>query len=234
MKTLNQIGKIMTGNKFIPVMAMLMIAFASCKKDNTEMVLEGEASVMIINAASGSEAQDFYLEGTKVNSEAIVYQESTGYITTPVGYSRKAEFKNSGSEEANFTGYLDILPGGHYTFFYTSNMDGTDESSAVFTDQASASSTKAKVRFVNLASGLATANLLISSGSNIATGVVFGTASAFNEVDPGTISLQTAMVGGGAFTADLGEFTLQAGKIYTIYTSGHITGTVSAGMVIHN
>ncbi len=220
---------------FFVALTALTVFLASCSKSDDDDVLTGEAKVMIVNSASGSAAQDFYLENVKVNTEAVAYSQSTAYISTPAGYSRKAEFRDGGSATANFTGYLDILPNKSYTFFYTTGADGTGKSSAVFTDEiTSSSTTKARVRFVNLAAGLTTANFLIADGATVASNVAFGAASAYSDVDPGAINLQTALATGGGASLNLGSFTLQAGKVYTLYTSGSLTSTVTASLITHN
>lgn len=220
---------------FFIALTALTVLVASCSKSDDDEVLTGEAKVMIVNSAPGAAAQDFYLENTKVNTEAVAYTQSTAYISTPAGYSRKAEFRDGGSATVNFTGYLDILPNKNYTFFYTNKADGSGTSSAVFTDEiTSSSTTKARVRFINLASGFSLANLLIADGSAIASNVAFGAASSYSDIDPGAVNLQIALAAGGTTSLNLGSLTLQAGKIYTIYTSGSLTGTVTASLITHN
>lgn len=234
MKTVSKEKKIRFGKILLTMVGVVMLS-SSCSKDDDGLTLEGNAKVMIVNSASGSSAQDFYLDNNKVNSEAVAYNQSTAYISTSSGNARKAEFRNSGSASANFTGNVDLSPNENYTFFYTRTADGTGKSSVVFKDEQSySSSTKAKVRFVNLAGGLASANLLVTGGATFASNVAYGTASAFNEVNPGTFALQTSLSGGGTTSANLGSFTLQPGKLYTIYTSGSLTSSVSAKLITHN
>lgn len=233
MKKLNHIRKPRLNKVLLGVLAILMVS-GSCKKDNNDVILEGDAKVMVVHAAEGSPDQDFYLDNTKVNVEAIAYNESTAYIATPAGYGRKAEFKNSGSETVNFTGNVDLLPERSYTFFYTTRADGTENSSAVFADETVSSASKAKVRFVNLAGGFTNADLLIAGGSSLVSNISFATASNFIELDPGTIAFQTVLSSGTGGSFDIGTFTLAAGKIYTIYTSGSLTSTVSAHLITHN
>lgn len=238
MKTSNQVGNY----KFQGILGMLLgltMVFSSCSKGDNEIMVEGEAKVMIVNSAAGSQPQDFYLNGAKVTSSAVAYSQSTSYITTSAGKERKAEFKNAGSASANSTSSADLSAGENYTFFYTSNVNGSGNSSLFLKDETTSSSSgKAKVRFVNLAGGLASANLIVSGGATWASNIAFGTASGFSEVNPGTFTLQTALSSSTATTANLGSFTLQAGKIYTIYTSGLLTGSastaVTAKMLIHN
>jgi len=238
MKTYFQTNKYQIPGLFAGLVAATLM-FSSCSKDDNELIIHGEAKVMIVNAASGSVAQDFYLDNTKVNSEAVAYSQSSSYISTGAGYGRKAEFKNTGSTNANFNGYVDLNPNENYTFFYTGKADGSGNSSAVFKDDKTApSGNKAKLRFVNFAEGLASANLLVKGGLVFATNIAFGTSSGFSEVDPGTFALQTVLTTNASTSADLGSFTLQAGKIYTIYTSGSLAGSaqtaISAKMLVHN
>lgn len=233
MKKVNQIREPRLNKVLLGLLAIFMVV-VSCNKNDDDVILEGEAKVMVVHAASGSPDQDFYLDDTKVNAEAIAYNESTAYIATPAGYGRKAEFKNSGSETVSFTGYVDLLPERNYTFFYTTRADGTENSSAVFADETVSSASKAKVRFVNLAGGFTNADLLIAGGSSLVSNIGFATASDFIELDPGTIAFQTVLSSGTGGSFDIGTYTLAAGKIYTIYTSGSLTGTVSAHLITHN
>lgn len=218
---------------------VLTTLISACSKNDSNFVIEGEARVMVVNAASGSEPQDFFIEDSKVNPEPLAYSQSTAYVTTSAGDSRKAEFKNSANATTNFTGYVNLAPNENYTFFYTVMADGTGNSSSVFQDdKASPSSGKAKIRFVNLAQGLPSANLLVIGGVSFGSNVAFGNSSGFSEVDPGTFNLQTVLASSTSTFVDLGSFTLEAGKIYTIYTSGSLTGSaqtaISAKMITHN
>ncbi len=233
MKKLNSIREPRLNKVLLCLLAVVTI-LGSCKKDDNDVILEGEAKVMLVNASESSAPQDFYLDGTKRNPDPVVYNEATAYITTDAGYERKAEFKDAGSASANFTGYIDLLPEKSYTIFYTTLADGTGSSSAAFEDITATSTTKAKVRFVNLAGGFASANILVSGGSVLASNIDFGKATTnYVELDPGTIALQTA-ISGTAQPLNIGTFTVAAGKIYTIYTSGSLTSTVSAHMITHN
>lgn len=232
-------------NPKIFVLFATLLAFgvliSSCKKTDNNAVIKGEAQVMIVNSASGSTPQDFYLDNAKVNSQAVAYSQNSGYITTQPGDNRKAEFRTSGSATANWTSNVDLDAGEKYTFFFTgsSNASSGSYSGLMLEDDDDApSSGKARVRFVNLAQGYTTANLLITGGSTWATNTAFGTSSAFMEVTPGTYSLQTNLASNTTAAVNLGNFTLQAGKIYTIYTRGLLGGSASAAvagtLIVHN
>jgi hypothetical protein len=233
MTTLNLKAKGRSG-MFCFALVFLTLFFTSCSKIGNDDALVGEAKVIIVNAVVGSAAQDFYLENVKINTSAVAYGQTTTYMTALAGYSSKAEFRDGGSVTANFTGYLDILPNRSYTFFYITREDGAGVSSAAFSDETTnPSATKARVRFVNLASGLTAADLLIAGSATIASNVAYGSSSIYSEVDPGTLNLQTSLAGGTG-SLDLGDFTLEGGKIYTIYTSGSLTTAVTASLITHN
>lgn len=223
---------------FVLLAALLafVVLISSCKKNDP---VEGQAEIMIVNSASGSTAQDFYLDDAKVNSQAVAYSQNSGYITTQSGDNRKAEFKNSGTTTVTWTSTVDIDAGEKYTFFFTNSASSTSNGGLILKDDSSAPpSGKARVRFVNLAQGYTTANLLIIGGATWAANTTFGTASSYMNVDPGTYSLQTNLASNATTAVSLGNFTLQAGKIYTIYTRGVLNGSAStavgASLIVHN
>ncbi|HEY0670180.1 MAG TPA: DUF4397 domain-containing protein [Sphingobacteriaceae bacterium] len=215
-----------------------VVLISSCNDDDP---IEGQAEVMIVNSASGSAAQDFYLDDTKVNAQAVAYSQNSGYISTQSGDNRKAEFKNTGTTTVNWSSNVDIDAGEKYTFFFTnsSSASSTTNSGLMLEDDTTPPpSGKARVRFVNLAQGYTAANLLVIGGATWATNTTFGTASGFMNIDPGTYSLQTNLASNLTGTVSLGNFTLQAGKIYTIYTRGVLNGSAStavgASLIVHN
>lgn len=211
------------------------VIFSACNKnDDEELILEGEVKVKVVNAAPNSAPQDFYLNDTKVTSNAVAYNQATGYMTSNAGYGVKAEFKSENSATVNFTGRLDLLPNENYTFFYTTQADGSGAASAAFRDDQNPSQSRAKVRFVNLAIGLPGANFLVNGGASLASNVPFGSSSTYFEIDPGTLNLQTSLAGSSSAAIPVGQFALQAGKIYTIYTSGSLTTLVEAHLITHN
>jgi hypothetical protein len=109
----------------------LALVVSSCSKDSdTEASVN--ANVMIVNSLQGSAPQDFYLNSAKVNSQAVAYAQSSGYISTSTGSNKVAEFKNSGSTTVNSTSSANLEAGKYYTFYYTGS--GSSSSTAATED----------------------------------------------------------------------------------------------------
>lgn len=212
-------------------MAIALIALtglSSCTKDNTE--LDAEAFVRVVNAAEGSQAQDFYLDSTKLTSSAVAYTQNSGYITTTNG-NKLGRFKTSGTATVNSSATVNIKGGKYYTIYYT----GGTSSSASYTttdEQVAASANKAKVRFVHLSSAAANkVDLAIQGGAKIISNLAYKSASAYQEVDANTnFQLFTAGSTTGAIT--IPALSLQAGKVYTVYISGSTAVTITYHVLV--
>ncbi|MXV13695.1 DUF4397 domain-containing protein [Hufsiella ginkgonis] len=229
MKT-NILPKTKQGFIFI-IAATIFASFApSCTDDGED--LSASANLMIVNSAEGSAAQDFYVDDTKVNSQAVAYTQSSGYFTVSSG-SRKAEFKSTGTTTVNSSSTLNLQGGKYYTVFYT----GGSASAAAYTtedDRTPPSSGKAKVRFVHLSSAAAASiDLAIQNGAKIVSGLAYKTASAYSEIDPAA-NFQLFAAGSANAALTLSSLGLQAGRIYTVYISGSTSVTITYKVVANN
>lgn len=209
-----------------------LAALSSCKKDNDDQI-NGQASIMVTNAAEGSAAQDLMLDNATVSGSTVAYAHSSNYLNVKSG-NHQAKFVNSGSATANATFNLSLQSGQHYSIYYTGDASTSSSSYFVTQDDLSApASGKAKVRFVHLSSAAAsTIDLGIATGNKIITGLAYRTASAYYNVDANTTFLLYAA---GSVTASLNmATTMQSGKIYTIYVSGNTTATLTYHVVAEN
>lgn len=92
---------------------------------------------------------------------------------------------------------------------------------------------KARIRFINLSSALATSVDFGATGvAKLVSSLAYKSASVYYDVDPATaFSLYAA----GSSTAIISlPPTIEAGHIYTIYVSGATTGTVTSHLVTEN
>ncbi|NRF40984.1 DUF4397 domain-containing protein [Pedobacter foliorum] len=197
----------------------------------------GDAYVKAVNTVKGSNSQEFYLNGTKRNAAAIPYGEATPYITVSSGSSQFA-FADAGtvSGTANAATQLVGVPIGVYaTTFYikVKNQTTLEESlmATIINDDMKPSlvAGKAKVRFIHLNYLLNNSISVMSGTSSLLTGIPFGSASSYIDVDPGTkftfkaTDVTTSPEIGGNFLAN---------KNYTIWVDGasatELTGHIIA------
>jgi hypothetical protein len=210
---------------FIILLTLAAMLPSCSKNDNNDL----NANVMIVNSFEGSAAQDFYLNSAKVNTQAVAYAQSSSYISTASG-DKVAEFKNTGSAQANATSNTTLEGGKYYTFYYTGS--GSSSQTAKTEDDMSAPpSGKCKVRYINLnANG--SSNIDFSfNGTKLGSNLAYKSASSFTVMDPGTLTFKILTAGTTNLVFDM-PVTLQAGKIYTLWASG--STVLTSHLIAHN
>jgi hypothetical protein len=201
------------------VVALLFaIGLSSCKKDTNGTTL---SYLNVINAAETSAPQDFYLDNTKVNTAALAYTQSTGYVT--VSGAHNAQFRTSATGTVNVAFTASFAPGTTYTLFYNDDQTfaGSDNDRITPTLPG-----KARVRFINLSTAVnSNVDIGVTGGSTLASALAYKTFSIYYDVDPASIYTLKA-TGSGTILLNL-PATIQSGGIYTIYISGATAATVS-------
>src|ERR1700761_934685 len=130
------------------VLAILLSATAlfitSCSK-----VKASTAYIMIVNGSQSSPAQDFYIDGGKLNTTALAYGKSTGYLNLVANTNHQASFYNSVADTADATTTIAPTPGDHYSAYF-----GDNNTINIYpNDLTSPQGGNARVRFINLSSG---------------------------------------------------------------------------------
>ena len=207
------------------IIALLSISFTSCKKSTPEPT---QASALnAINAAATSSPQDFYVDNTKVNTSAMAYTQSTGYVIISGGH--QFTFETSSTSNVNNSFFATLISGQYYSLYYT------DDGNVVATldDKTAPQAGKARVRFINMSSYVnSNVDFLIAGGGTLVSGLAYKTPSIYNDVaTTSTFTLNSA----GTTTVLLNiPATLTAGKIYTIYIAGTTQATLSYNLVTEN
>ncbi|MGV3706203.1 MAG: DUF4397 domain-containing protein [Arcticibacter sp.] len=214
--------------------AGVTLGLSSCSDDDG--ITAGESvNVKIVNAAESSPAQDVYIEGTKINSSAVAYLETTNYITTPnSGKDRKIEFRtSSGSSDVYETEKADLRSNKNYTLFLTGT--GSSADIEVTEDNLSApASGKAKVRFVHISSGSSEKVDIYNGTTKVLAGAERGDVTNFVEVDGGLKAIGVTTAGNTDVNSikSLTVQNLEAGKIYSVIIYG--STNVSTRVIAHN
>ena len=203
--------------------ALLSAVFSSCKKSNDTPALV--ASVSVTNVSSVP--QDVYFDNQRANSSALFYTQTIGYLNVtgdPTVY-----FKTSGTADVNGSASTNFIAGKFYNVFYTE-----DKNVLIYeNDRTSPSYGKARIRFVNLSTGVgSSADFGISGGAKIVSGLTYKTISAYQEVDP--TKAYSLYTGGSASVLLNIPITLTAGGIYTLYVSGTTNATVGFKLIAEN
>ncbi|MHA4894768.1 DUF4397 domain-containing protein [Pedobacter sp. PWIIR3] len=207
----------------------LLILVSGCvKKDETPV---GEAHLRFVNAVSGSASQDVYVGSTSVNQLGLGYAQATPYTSVTSGINL-VSFADKGTLVANAIINYNTEIGSYSSVYYYKNLTGTLVAGAIRDDMTEPPSGKARVRFVHLNNFLDN-SLRVSAvgGAELFPALVFGSASAYFDVAPGT-KFQAAAT--GVVTSPEINFNVLAGKIYTIVLTGSVATELYAFSLLQN
>ncbi|MGY4384592.1 hypothetical protein ACVWYN_001618 [Pedobacter sp. UYP24] len=207
----------------------LLILVSGCvKKDDTPV---GEAQLRFVNAVPGSVGQDVYVNNNQVTLVGLGYAQSTAYTKVISGINLIA-FADGGTLVSNAIISYGTDIGTNSSVYYYKNLSGTLVAGAIKDDMTAPAAGKARVRFVHLNNSLNN-SLRVSAvnGAELFPALVFGSASAYFEVAPGT-KFQPAAT--GVTTAPEISVNVQAGKIYTIVLTGSAATELYAFTLIQN
>lgn len=191
-----------------------LIFLSSCKTDDPEPIVYGDASVRVVNAVPGSAAQDFYQGGTKVSTTAVAYGNYSDYLTIKGGNST-IQFKNTGTTTLTAQSPLGAETGSRFTVFYFTDGTGAGQVRG-FGNDPTAVAGKVKIRFYNLGSafGSTPISVTLAGGTGLLSGLTFPNVSGYGNIDAG-VDLSVTLLGSAPFTISGNQFV--AGKIYTVW-----------------
>lgn len=189
----------------------------SCKKhDDYDFTATVTANVRLVNTSTDAGPAKLYISDVSRTPTAVSFGSASGYNLTYITRVDVAVQSASGSVLATTT--TDIDADGNYTYFLT----GTSGSYSVLTlheNTTTPSPGKAKVRFVQGASGLASVNVL-ANGTSLFASQGYKAVSDYAEVTAGAVVFAATNAGSSTILASSASTALQAGKTYTVYTSG--------------
>ncbi|GAB3918783.1 DUF4397 domain-containing protein [Mucilaginibacter boryungensis] len=214
----------------------LLIALAglttitSCSKHSDyDFTGTATANVRLVNTSTDAGPSKLYLNDVLRTTNAVSYGTASGYSQTYIADNTIAVQSASGTMLASSSASLDA--DGNYTYFLT----GASGNYAILTsydNTTTPTAGKAKVRFVQAASGLASANLL-GNGVSLFAAQSFKAVTNYMEVTAGTFVFTVTSPGSEITLASSTSTTLQAGKSYIIYTSG-ISGATGTNALTVN
>jgi hypothetical protein len=203
--------------------ALTVILFASCQKDNA-YYYQGSAvaGFNVVAASPGTASFNFALDNNFVNGPPLLYGQHSGYINAYTG-KRLFSLTSGGTTEVIATDSVTLEANNYYSLFIT----GLNSAPAFLltTDDLTAPPLgQAKVRFVQLSPDGGSFDLGIQGGNTLFASQAYKTASAFVNIAPAMYNFQIKADNTGTVTA-LDSVTINPNRIYTIISRGSIQGT---------
>jgi hypothetical protein len=204
---------------FAPVMMIAAImTTSSCKKDEATF-----ANVLVAHASPDAPGVDLLIDNSKVNSAALTFPANTGYLQVETG-TRNVKVNVTGTSTTVINADLALEEGKNYSVFAV-NAVANIEPLVLVDDLTAPASGKAHVRFVHLSPNAPPVDVALDGSDVVFENTAFKGSTAFKPLDAGPYDLEVRVAGTTTVALDLPSITLQAGKIYTVFAKGFLSGT---------
>lgn len=211
--------------KQILVASLVVAAFASCKKDDDTPAPVEEAKIKIKHASPDAPSVDLYVDGAKINTAALAYNNNTGYVKIKAG-ARNIKVNAAGATTSVINSNVTLTKDKNYTLFAANRLSAI-EGVLLEDNLAAPAAGKAHVRFVHLSPDAPAVNIVNGTATtNMFSSLAFKSGTAFTPVDAtaaGTafaFNIRNASTSAAVTTINA---NLVAGKIYTIVIRGFVT-----------
>lgn len=180
----------------------------------------GTARVRVIHAAPDTPAVDVFVDG-QVALQNIAFPVISAYLDVPAGPHTVA-IAPAGSDVSSALLETEVTVEGGKS--YTLAAIGLNDVSAkLFSDDVSpVAEGKARVRFIHTSPDAPGADVEVINGPQLFSGVGFGEASPYQDVDAGSYNLRAVVAGANTVIVQLPNTTLQAGTIYDVFAVGRL------------
>ena len=202
----------------------VITGISACKKNDLP-VTNLISKINLINASP--DTVNFYLNGTRLSKSNLYPAGSSGYFDVVYGeqnYQVKDVFDPKGSTvRPLFSKTLNLDTSKTYSFFI---VDETAENAFLTDDDLQPDTTvnECFVRFVNASPDAGALDFAVGDTVKFSN-VAFKTASEFKSVGVSSLKPINLYRAGSATPVISGHFGLLAGKSYTFYSKGKLTGT---------
>jgi hypothetical protein len=210
----------------LPFLFITILAFglASCKKKDDAPPAVKTTNLNVINASA--DTLNYYLNGTRVNTASSVYPlGSSGYIGVAVG-QQNYEFKRPRSPVVLMSLPISLDLGKTYSLYVAGRS--ADQTFSTIDTLAVDTGNLARIRFVNASPDAGTLDVMVGDTVNFKARA-FKTSTVFLPVIAGNKHIRIYQSGTHALKIDE-TLLLIAGRAYTLFTKGRLSGTGTAAL----
>lgn len=207
------------------MMISAVLTFTSCKDDddNNPSPAPTFGNLMATHASPDAPGVDLLIDNVKLNTAAINYPATTPYITLATG-NRNIKINVAGTATTVIDATLPLAANKNYSVFAVGAV--ANIAPLVLEDNLSSPAAgKAHIRFIHLSPDAPAVDVALDGGAVVFGDYSFKEYSEFTPLDAGTYDLEVRVAGTSTVALDLPPITLTAGKIYTVYAKGFLSGS---------
>ena len=195
--------------------------FVSCD-DEEEAPMQPAPSnslTKVIHASPDAPGVDILVDNTVAGTN-LTYLQNTPYLTLPSG-TRNIKVNVTGTSTNVIEGNLNFVKDKAYSIFAVNSVTSIEP--LVLEDNlATPAAGKVHVRFIHLSPDAPAVDITLADGTVVFGNISFKEFTAFTPLDAATYNLQVRLAGTSTVVLDLGNVTLPAGKILTVYARGFV------------
>lgn len=221
---------------FLTVSLFAAFSFTACSDDDPITPdPTPTAKVMVVHASPDAPGVDLLVDNVIAGSN-LTFPNSTSYLEVEAG-TRNVKVNVTGTQTTVIGADLNITANVAYSTFAVNTVANLEP--LIFIDNLAApASGKAHVRFIHLSPDAPAVDITLTDGTVIFSNVAFKGSVDFTPLDAGTYPLQVRVAGTSTVVLELGNITLQAGKIYTVFARGLLNGSgdqaLGASIIVNN
>jgi len=227
---------------FKKIFSLILIAAATfsigCSDDKTTTppAATPQAKLLVVHASPNAPGVDLLIDNAIINTAALTYLNNTGYLSANAG-TRNVKVNVTGTSTTVIAADLALAENKNYSVFA---IDSVSKITPIVTEDnlAAPASGNAHIRFIHLSPNAPAVDVSVV-GQAVGVGLflnrsfnksITASQSAFTPVLAGTYNLEVRVANTTTVALAVGNVTLTAGKIYTIYARGFLTGTGSSAL----
>jgi hypothetical protein len=223
---------------YLLVISWLLCTVLSCKDNNDAPDAVPQAGqVAFFNLVPGQGALDFgaidfYVNGTRQNTNKLVYADYSGYLSIPSGQAA-VEFKSDSLREQIFLSPQFMIHTDSSTIFVTGKKNAVTAIVTRDTALADTGNIKPKLRFVHASADSPVFDVILTSKNSRVSipNQAYKSISPFVMPDTGKVTLTFNLAGTNTAIPNLpNTIVLQPSHIYTLFIYGSYTGSGGNGL----
>lgn len=206
---------------------MLSLFVISCDKDDDDDVA-AQAQVMVVHASPNAPAVDVRINNA-VALSSVAYPGNSAYTPLPAG-TTNIKVSPAGTTTYVIDANENLAANTNYSVFAIDSVSKIK--AAVVTDNLTApASGKAHIRFFHFSPNAPAVDIAVTGGPVLFSNRTFNdqatntALSNFTPVDAASYNLEVRLAGTNTVVLSVPNVPVTAGKIYTVFARGFVTGT---------
>jgi len=219
-------------------LSLLTLSFIGCNDEETPVSptpLPSNSLVKVVHASPDAPGVDLLVDNTVAGTN-LIFPNNTGYLTVPSG-TRNVKVNVTGTSTTVIEANIDFMEDKNYSVFAVNSVANI-EAVLIEDDLTTPAQGKAHVRFIHLSPDAPAVDVTLMDGTVVFGNNSFKDFTAFTPLDAGSYDLEVRVAGTTTVALDLPVINLEAGKIYTVFAKGFLSGNgqqqLGAEIIVNN